>query len=188
MATNSDTQVCNRGLQKLGSARILDITDDSKNGRACRAAYDIVRRSELRKHYWRFAIKRVTLSPVVGFTSEDYTYAFQLPSDYLRMIKPRDPYNDIQLEGNRILTNLSNVFHLRYIADITDPTAFDVNFSEMLSCAMAIEMCEELTQSNSKKADIKDDYKTAKSEAKMLNAFETIPAEPEDDSWLLARL
>lgn len=187
MASNSITKICNRAIQKVGGARILDITDDSKAGRACNACYDSVRQSELRKHYWRFAIKRATLAPVAGFTSEDYAYAFQLPSDCLRIIKPRDPYLDWQLEGRRILTSQTNALALRYVGDITDPTLFDANFSEMLSMKVGEEICEELTQSNSKIAKLSDDYKRAFSEAKQMNAFETIPVEPEEDSWLIAR-
>ena len=186
----SVTSTCNRGLQLLGAARILDITDNTRNGRACNACYDALRQSELRKHRWRFAIKRVVLSPLVEVDPHsEFSYIFQLPADCLKILKPEnDPYCDWQLEGRKLYTNSTAVLNLRYIADITDPNTMDSTFREMLSAKMAEAMCEEITQSNSKKADAMAAYKLANSEAKKANAFETIPAEPETDSWVLARI
>lgn len=185
----STTSVCNRGLQLLGAARILDITDDTRNGRACKACYDPLRQSEIRKHRWRFAIKRVVLAPLVETDPHgEFTYIFQLPADCLKIIKPEDDiYCDWQVEGRKLLTNDGAALNLRYLADITDPNLFDANFAEMLSAKMAEGMCEEITQSNSKISNAQGVYKEAKREAKMSNAFETIPAEPAGDSWVDAR-
>lgn len=185
----SITSVCNRGLQLLGAARILDITDDTRNGRACNACYDSLRRSEIRKHRWRFAIKRVVLAPLAETDPhEEFSYIFQLPSDCLKVLKPEnDIYCDWQVEGRKLFTNQTDALPLRYLADITDPNEFDANFSEMLSAKMAEGMCEEITQSNSKIANAQKVYKDAKTEARMSNAFETIPAEPASDSWIDVR-
>lgn len=185
----SITSVCNRGLQHLGAARILDINEDTRNGRACKAAYDGVRRSELRKHTWRFAIKRVNLASMVAVpVGDDYGYQYQLPADCVRILKPRDTYLDWQVEGGRILTNDAGPLFLRYVADIEDVTLWDTLYAESISLKMGEAMCEQITQSNTKKATIKDDYKELIKEARKANAFETIPAEPEDDGWVLARL
>lgn len=186
----SITSICNRALQILGAARILDITDDTRNGRACNACYNILRQSEIRKHRWRFAIKRDTLSPLNESDPHgEFGYIFQLPSDCLKVLKPeRDPYCDWQIEGRKLYTNQGNVLKLRYLSDVMDTAIFDVNFAEMLSAKMAEAMCEEITQSNTKKADANALYKEARTEAKRSNAFETIPAEMEADGWVLARL
>ena len=185
----SITSVCNRGLQLLGAARILDITDDTRNGRACNACYDSLRRSEIRKHRWRFAISRTTLASLAETDPHgEFSYIFQLPADCLKILKPEnDPTCDWQLEGRKLYTNDGPVLYLRYLADVTDPNTFDANFAEMLSAKMAEGMCEEITQSNSKIANAQSVYREAKSEAKRANAYETIPAEPADDSWVLAR-
>jgi hypothetical protein len=183
------TSVCNRGLQLLGAARILDITDDTRNGRACKACYDSVRKSEIRKHRWRFAIKRTVLAPLEETDPHgEFSYIFQLPSDCEKVLKPEnDIYCDWQVEGRKLYTNQTNALNLRYLADITDPSQFDSNFAEMLSAKMAEAMCEEITQSNTKIARAESAYKEARREARMSNAFETIPAEPASDSWVDAR-
>jgi hypothetical protein len=186
----SVTSICNRGLQLLGAARILDITDNTRNGRACNACYDAVRQGEIRKHRWRFAIKRATLAPLTETDPHgEFDYIFQLPADCLKVLKPEDDiYCDWQIEGRKLYTNDGDTLNLRYLYDVTDPNEMDSNFREMVSAKMAQEMCEEITQSNTKKADAKESYKEAKSEAKRSNAFETIPAEPASDSWVDARL
>lgn len=186
----SITSVCNRGLQLLGAARILDITDNTRNGRACFACYDSLRQSEIRKHRWRFAIKRTVLAPLTETDPHgEFSYIFQLPSDCLKVLKPEDDiYCDWQIEGRKLYTNETNALNLRYLADITDPAQFDANFAEMLSAKMAEAMCEEITQSNTKISNAQNVYKEAKREAKLSNAFETIPAEPASDSWVDVRL
>lgn len=186
----SITSVCNRGLQLLGAARILSITDDNRNGRACNACYEDIRRSEIRKHRWRFAIRRQVLAPLNETDPHsEFSYIFQIPSDCVRILKPEnDPYCDWQLEGRKIYTNDGATMKLRYIADITDVNQWDENFREMVSAKMAEVMCEEITQSNSKLANVIRAYKDARMEAKKNNAFETIPATPEDDAWVNSRI
>ena len=60
-------------------------------------------------------------------------------------------------------------------------------FADMLACKIAWHCCEEITQSNQKKADIEREYDKAKADAKRINAFEqATPQEPEPP-WLTAR-
>lgn len=183
------TGICNRGLQRLGTSnRILDITDDTRNGRACNTCYDVLKNAELRKHYWNFAKGFQELGPLAAAPDDpDYQYQFLLPADCLKIIKPVDPYLDWQIRGRHLLSN-DAIIYLNFIKEITDPNLFDTAFSEMLSMKMAYEMCEEITQSTNKQAGILRDYEDNKREAKKANAFETIPVESEDGSWLLARL
>lgn len=186
----SITSIANRGLQILGAQPILDITDNTPKGRACKNCYDALRQSELRKHRWRFAIKRAVLADLAETDPHgEFDYLFQLPADCLKILKPEnDPYCDWQLEGRKIYTNQGAILNLRYIADIEDPNTFDATFAEMLSAKMAEAMCEEITQSNSKKEFATMLYKEARSEARKSNAFETIPQEFQTDGWDLARL
>lgn len=186
----SVTSICNRALQRLGTSnRILGITDDTRNGRACNACYESIRDAELRKHYWNFAkMDSGPLAPLSAAPDDpNYTYAFLLPSDCVRIMKPTDPLLDWQLRGRKILTNDDDVLYLTYIAKITDPNLFDPLFAEMVSMRMADAMCEEITQSTSKQQAIRQDYKDIEDDARRTNAFETIPVVSEDGSWLLAR-
>jgi hypothetical protein len=191
--SSSEVDISNRALQKLGATRIASLTDNSKSARACAAAYESVRDALLRRHTWNFAIKRAQLAASTTAPAFGYTNAFPLPADCLRLLPPKNVSGciietDWQIENGSILTNDGAPLNVRYINRVIDPNVYDVLFREALSCALALEMCEELTQSTSKKADIKTDMRDILNEAKRTNAIENNPAEAPDDPWIVARL
>jgi hypothetical protein len=59
--TNVD--IANRALQHCGVTRITAFTDNSKNAASMAFVYDKIRRAELRRNVWRFAVRRVALRP-----------------------------------------------------------------------------------------------------------------------------
>lgn len=184
----SEVGICNRALQKLGAERITSLTDDSRNARSCNASYETLRDAELRAHPWSFAIKRDVLAPDTDAPAFDYTYAFSLPSDALRILPPNDSYLDWKIEGRKILTNAGSTLNLVYIARITDPNTMDITFQEALASRMAMELCEEITQSNEKIKNAANDYTRALREARRTNAIESISADTPTGTWDLARL
>lgn len=205
MSGQSIVDVCNSALQRCGSATIMNLSDNTREARACAVAYDSNRRDELRRHFWKFAIKRAVLAPDVATPASDFAYQFTLPTDCLRIVFPNDPYLDWSVEGRKILTNSSQSpfgvtsptvttsttaavkLSLRYIADITDVTQWDASFYSVLSLSMAADICEVLTNSTSKRASIRDEYKDAMAEARVADAFESLPQDPPDDDWWLVR-
>lgn len=67
----TETDVANRGLQRIGAARIatgLLWTEDSVNASEVRACYDMVRRGELRRNVWRYAIRTEVLRTMTSTT------------------------------------------------------------------------------------------------------------------------
>ena len=202
--SQSQTDSCNSALQRVGAATIMDITDNSREARACAVAYDSTRKAELRKRKWRFALKRVTLAPDTTSPNFEYQYAFTLPSDCLRIVLPADnPDLYWSLEGRKILTNYTQspflgagfqpaatgpALFLRYIADIEDTTQWDPAFYEMFAIKLATAICEPLTQSNQKKGGLIAEYKEALMAAAKAQAFETLPADPPADGWWIARV
>ena len=75
-----------------------------------------------------------------------------------------------------------------YIARVEDPNAFDPLFIEAFACKLALETCEEIKQSASKKASINSDYKDAIAEARRVGSIEKPAQEFPEDSWVNARL
>lgn len=184
----SVVDICNSALQRVGASTILSISDNSPEARACSVAYDSNRRDELRRHKWNFAIGRVVLAPDATAPAFDYTYAFTIPTDCLRVLRPSTPGLDWQIEGRKILTNWSNVLNLRYIRDVTDVSQFDSSFYNVIAAALAVDIVEKLTQSNTKKGALVKEYDEAVVAAQRVNAFESGPAEAPDDDWWIARL
>ncbi len=188
----SVVDVCNRALQKLGAERIISLTQNSVSARACNLAYEPVRDAELRSHTWNFSIKRASLAADAAAPEYGFDYQYTLPSDCLRLL-PND-YNegayssDWKVEGRKILTDEDAPLEIRYIARITDTTQYDPLFNEALSCKLAMEMCEELTQSNSKRELAYKEYTNTMRDARRMNAFENNPAEQQTDGWVSTRI
>ena len=186
----SQVRVANLALQKLGAQEIVSMDEDTRERRAITRCYTMLRDRELRAHNWNFSIKRKVLAPSSVAPLFEFAKAFPLPSDCLRPLPPsRDVDWTIEYhEGSKhILTNEGTVIYLRYVSRVTDETQFDPLFADMLACKIAWHCCEEITQSNQKKADIEREYDKAKADAKRINAFEqATPQEPEPP-WLTAR-
>ncbi|MES2348488.1 MAG: hypothetical protein V4641_13075 [Pseudomonadota bacterium] len=184
----SEVSICNQALQKLGASRITSLTEDSRNARAVNACYVEMRDAELRAHPWNFGRKRVVLSPDSTAPVFDYGYAFTLPTDCLRPLPPARTGLDWQIEGGKILTNDGTTINLRYVRRVADPNEMDPCFRDMVACRIAAQVCEEITQSNTKLESIQAAYKMSKLEAKRANAFEQNSDDPPDDTWITARL
>jgi len=71
----------------------------------------------------------------------EYSYRYSVPADFLRL-KPnyfKDNWIDARLEGAYILTDETEL-EIEYIKKITDPTAFDPLYTEVLICDLAIKL------------------------------------------------
>lgn len=190
MAT-SNVSIANLALQKLGEPTIVSLTEDSRNARSMNACFEAMRDRELRAYAWHFTKKRATLAPSSVAPEFQYTYAFPLPSNYLRLIKFARAGSDWHLEQHEgalaILTNDGNALEIRYQAKVTDPTLFDPIFVDMLACKLAWHCCEQITQSNAKKDALMQEYVYHRAEARRTNAFEVTPPPQPVDDWITAR-
>jgi len=183
--------VANLALQMLGQAPISALNENSKRAAAMDRCYEIIRQGELERNFWTFAITRTTLAALGTGPTWGRTYAFNLPPDYLRIANEDPSYPSIRtdrlIEGRQILTSDPGPLYLRYVRDFTNAALFHPLFKRGLACSMAIQTCEELTGSSGKLRDIAAQYDKFMSEARMVNAIEAGPEEPEEDSWITVR-
>jgi hypothetical protein len=197
----SQVDVFNRALTKLGAARITSISDASKSARVMAATYDTVRKSELSKRYWNFALARTSLPALGTDPAWGFARQFQLPNDYLKLVQVNDIYvapgladyrqsddSPWAIEGQAILTDFDAPLKVRYIRDITDTGLWHPLFVELMASKLAYEACYEITQSRDGQRQAGDDYKQALKDAALSNAIERPPVGLPDDSWSLGRL
>lgn len=187
----SNVEIANRALQALGAKRIASLSEDSRNARSVNSCFDSLRRAELRKHPWSFAVKRASLPASATAPLFVKQSSFPLPSDFIRLLPPDSEANyndrDWQIEGRNIVTNDSAPLEIRYIYDVTDPNEMDALFREALALKIAEEVCEEITQSNTKKETAILGYRDIIAEARRANAFERVSQKPVEDEWLTVR-
>lgn len=198
----SSTEICNAALQRLGAKSIVSLTENSVNARACNLIYNQTRDAELRTRAWNFAIKRVILPASATPLVYGDGNIFPLPADFIKLLHP-DPggiisytsspigyylgYNDWMIEGQSIVTTDQAPLNVRYVWRVEDVNLMDTLFRDGLSCKLAANLCEILTQSNSKKASALQDYKDTIAEARKQNAFEKPSAIPQEDIYISLR-
>lgn len=184
-------EIYNRALQKLGAKRISSVDENSVAAQECNACYSILRDSELMGNRWAFAIKRASLAADAPSPEWGRDNAYTLPSDCLLVIPPYveddNVYRDWVIENKKIISDESAPLRIRYVGRIEDPSEMDVLFREALSTKMAYEMCEKLTQSNTKKESLRADYDEIIKKARKQSSIQSVPAKSPDDTWTMAR-
>ena len=197
----SQVEICNRALIKLGANTITSISDNSKPARTLGALWDSIRRTELSKRYWNFAISRAILPALADSPTWGFANAFQLPNDFLKIVQVSDLFispglsdyrtgdeSPYAIEGKTLVTDFAAPLKIRYIQDVTDTGSFDVQFIEVMASKLAYESCYAITQSRDGQRQAAEDYSLAVKEAARCNALSRPPAEIPDDSWVLGRL
>lgn len=204
---SSTVAIANRALSMLGARRIESLTQDHSNARTMNAAYIPLRNKLMRQYAWNFAIKRASIAADATKTVYGELNRFPKPNDYVRLLRDAqtsgtfpgtgtgtnrsgilDIRHDWQIEGLFIVTADAAPLKFRYLAAIEDPTLHDPLFDEALAALMAWQTCDEVTQSNTKKTLLKDDYEDTIALARRSNAFENDADVPLEDDWNLVRL
>lgn len=202
----SPTDLCNRALQMLGCSPIgsLSPPENSPNARACFRVYWECLNLLLRDHAWTFALQRFQLAAGTNAPPFGYKYTYPLPTGWRKIVPILDHEigsfwgnpvpssgsflgRHYSIEGNAILCNLVAPLNVRLVVYIDDTSKFDDEFSEAFVITLAIHMCEQLTQSNTKKQALNDELKMIIDRAKFTNAIENPSTLPPTDSYLNVR-
>lgn len=188
---SSVVDIWNRALTKIGAARVNSLTDQSVNARACQSCYYALRDRLYRDHPWNFAIQRFQLAANATAPAFGPTNAFPLPSGWAKLLPP-DVFQNMNdrdwiIEGGQVITNDAAPLNVRLVMKIEDPNLMDVSFREALAALMSMELCEILTQSNTKKQAASADYKMSIDQAKKNNAIEKVPQVAAEDKYITCR-
>ena len=188
----SKTDIGNRAISKLGEQRVSNIdTVDIKAAKVIRYMWDSIRDLLLASFPWNFAIARTQLAKDAAAPSWGYANRYTLPSDFLALLEIKGNY-DYRLEsstsgGRYILTDAGSPIYIRYIRRVTDTGEFDPLFSEAFASRLAYEGCEEITQSNTKKQILAQEYEKNISMAYANDSIQDPPTELQADEWINAR-
>jgi hypothetical protein len=146
----SAVDICNLALARLGdSATVtsIDPPEGSAQAEHCARFYPIARDTLLEAHPWKFATRRVRLAQLIVDTW-NWDYAYAEPADALKLLSvlPASAANGTDTEEFEaettadgdpvILTNLEDA-SLRYVARVTDTTAFSPMFIDAMGWMLA---------------------------------------------------
>jgi hypothetical protein len=183
----SVVDISNKALDKLGQGPIVSLEDGTKSANLVSRNWEMVRDQVLRDHPWNFAVKRAALAADVTPPAWGFSNQFPFPADLLRLLEVRDlSTGEYQVEANTILAN-DDVLYIRYIRQVIDPNEFDSMFTDAVATRLALELCEALTQSNTKKQMLFEEYDQSLNGARRVDGQENPPAVFEEDEWIEVR-
>jgi hypothetical protein len=183
--------IANRALSRVGDNRIQALTDNTAAARAVNAAWTIIRDEVLAAHPWNCVMKRAQLPALATAPSFGYDEQYQQPADCLRVVEVlvgNIPTNLAWvIEGQLILSDDAAPLNVRYIARVTDANQYDPMLVSALAARLASEIVEELTQSNTKKEALFQEYLELLRRARGVDGMEQSSMDLAEDPWILAR-
>lgn len=170
------TEIANYALAHLGEPKISSIDDtNSVAARVCKQFLPQVIDEELRLHRWNCATKRATLSRLASAPNHHYTYAYALPTAFLRLLELNgEPSTNsdefFEIEEKKISTNAATA-EIRYIARI-DCSAFDPLLTKAVAASLAAVIAVPLTSKLELQSQCVNLYTRAISRARQVDAVE----------------
>jgi len=191
---SSQISICQGALRIIGSARITALDGSTEEAVQLSDAWDVTRDAELERHPWVFSLARTTLAASSVIPPFDYDYAYPVPSDSLRILDVAGYPNRFWTLGRNddrkaILINGTGgqEINVRYVQKVTTVGDYPAAFAKVLSAALAVELCERITQNDGKIQVAAARYEQAIKDAYLTDAIEMPPQQQPEDEWILAR-
>lgn len=153
--------ICNMALDHVSKPNISSLTEMSEEARVCSRVYTQARDALLSLVHWRFAGASVSLAAVTNTKAGVWGYAYQRPSDCLRirLIRPEystvtpqgdfaDPLHDphpYEMEAQTVYCNLSPAI-MRYTQRVEDAERLPPLFVDALAAQIASRIALPLTR------------------------------------------
>lgn len=159
----SQVEICNQALTQLGASPIININDDTTEGRLCKLHYQLVLDSLLEAASWSFATITQELPSNLEAPLPPFTTKYLIPSHMLRVLEASKDSDfgkinttNWQIEGEYIVSNSSQLFVRAIVNNITTSAftpAFTKAFITMLAAAMALAITQSASIEQAKLAE-----------------------------------
>lgn len=185
----SSIAICSRALMKLGADGITSFEEGTAEAEVAASLYGPIRDAMISAYPWGFATGQVGLGRLEAEPVADYTYAYQLPSDYLRVLSAgvggRGRGINYRIAERRLHTDASEVT-LTYIFR-PDETTFPPFFDQALIARLAAEFCIPLTDSTSRAEVLQALAKVEFQQAKLIDSQQESTTQIENFSLVEVR-
>jgi len=144
--------LCSRALLKIGAQPVTSFDEGTAEAEVAANLYPSVRDAMLSSHPWSFAMGQMDLPRLLEVPHADYSHAFQLPADFLRVLSAGCGGAGrgllYRLQEQRLHTNAAQVT-LTYVFR-PEESEFPPFFASALVTRLAAEFCIPLTESTSR--------------------------------------
>jgi hypothetical protein len=185
----SSINLSSRALLKVGAHTIASFDEGTVEAEVAASLYPTVRDGLLSAHPWNFATVQVNLPELASSPVADFTNAFQLPSDCIRVLSAgtsgRGQGIRYRIVKRELHADAAEVV-LTYIAR-PDEMDFPPFFDLALIAQLAAEFCIPLTDSTTRWEGLQRVADVELRRAKLIDAQEDTPPAVEDFTLLEGR-
>lgn len=193
----ADQTVADRAMRLLGHTTYT-VGDGTSEDLIVAALYDELLADMLRCHTWNWATRRVQLTASATEPGFEFDYAYQLPSDFVRVISVH-PNSDgvgqvvwkeelIDDSGDkRMILAGANELWLRYVANITTHPLMPADFKTALAYALARDCALPIAESSSLHEKFEKMAARALLKARSSDAMGSFPERRPRGSWAESR-
>lgn len=185
MATTK-TQIVNRALGFLGAEFITNLTEDTKSARFANELYNDTRDACFRLHPWNCCIKRAALPLLSSTPAYYFSYEFQLPGDWIRIIRAENDDVEYKIEGRKLLTEV-DTFNCRYLFRNETVQEYDSLLVDVIASKLAVNLAMPLIQDLSVLDAMLKLYEDKLRIARSVDGQEGTPEGLDADFWLESR-
>lgn len=146
----SKYELCSKALVDLGEDTISSFTDDTSRSRICGLIYPDFIKYLLCLYPWKFNTVKAQLARLSTTPLNEWTYAYQLPSDNLNLIAVYNsssvgayPITVFKRAGSTIMTNETSIY-IDYQAEVESDN-FPYYFAEFAVKAFAAKIAIAIT-------------------------------------------
>lgn len=179
--------ICNMALVLVGEERINALTEDNKPARFCNEHYPNIRDEVLREGSWNVATRRAALSIDSTKPVYEFTNAFQLPTDYLRLIKKENPRLPHRIEEDKLLSDEGSM-NIKYVFRLTDVSRMDPLLQKAIATKLGAELAIPIAQNLNLHQTLSALYTERIAEARLQDSMEGPLEVIESTAWADARL
>lgn len=155
MTVTSAINICSNALILLGHTPISSFSDVGSGAQVASNLYESSLRAMLSSHRWRFATKKIQLSRLTAAPLNDYTYQYQLPTDFIMLIKMQES-GQFEIYEDKLYSNYSTAY-IDYIYR-PDETFFPPWFTKALEFFLAAQFAIPVTGNSTRMAEYNSMY------------------------------
>ena len=105
----TDLSICNTALLMVNASQVNSFNDSTREAQMCEAFYETTKKDLLTKFSWSFSLFQEKLARTTNEPLFDYKYEFQLPTDYLRILKTDNYGNLYRILKDKLFTDYIEV-------------------------------------------------------------------------------
>ena len=166
---SSQIDITRAAVIELGDAIPTSLSDDQDSVAVANQIYPQVKTDLLSKAPWRFAAKKITLSLVVTAPLNEWTQQFDMPTDFVRIIRVY-PDQAYEIFGLRIYANTTSLA-CDYVHDCSE-SLMPPYFVTLFTYELAERMSRAITGADSDKQTLRDRRRFAFAEAMSADAMQ----------------